>query len=139
MGTMLTAIGQSYGGVIAQSGRMIVFCTSFWLLWAPFHLWGAIVASGLAELTYQGLGLFLLLRRLPFRFSFVPTYFAFSLIVALSAVFARYSSNKGLVISAIIWLALVGGFFLVARYSWSEIRRLTLMVLPSRVSAAVLP
>ncbi|HXM97468.1 MAG TPA: hypothetical protein VN982_03240 [Candidatus Dormibacteraeota bacterium] len=139
VGTMLTAIGQSYGGVIAQSGRMIVFCTSFWLLWAPFHLWGAIVASGLAELTYQGLGLFLLLRRLPFRFSFVPTYFAFSLIVALSAVFARYSSNKGLVISAIIWLALVGGFFLVARYSWSEIRRLTLMVLPSRVSAAVLP
>jgi len=138
VGTMFTAIGQPYGNVVANTGRTVVFCVAFWLLWAPYHLWGAIVAWGITELFYQALGLFLLLRRMPFRFSFVHTYLAFLLIVGLSAVFARYSGNKSLLISAVVWLALVGGFFLAARYSWSEVRRLTLMVLPSRVSAAVL-
>jgi O-antigen/teichoic acid export membrane protein len=132
VGTMFTAIGQPYGSVIVQAGRMVVFCVAFWLLWAPYHLWGAIVAWGIAELSNQVIGLFLLLRRMPFRFSFVPTYLAFLLIVGLSAVFARYAQNKGLLISGATWLALVAGFFLAARYSWSEIRRLTLMVLPSR-------
>jgi O-antigen/teichoic acid export membrane protein len=137
IGIMFTAIGQPYGSVITQTSRMVVFCVAFWLLWSPFHLWGAILAWGIAELFIQGLGLFLLLRRMPFRFAFVHTYLAFLSIVGLSAVCARYSRNESLLISGISWLALVGGFFLVARYSWSEIRRLTLMVLPSRFSAAI--
>jgi hypothetical protein len=139
VGIMFTAIGQPYGNVIAQTSRMVVFCVVFWFLWSPYRLWGAIVAWGIAELSNQVIGLFLLLRRMPFRFSFVPTYLAFLLVVILSAVFARYSENKGLLISGVTWLALVGGFFLTARYSWSEIRRLTLMVLPSRFSAAISP
>jgi len=137
VGIMFTAIGQPYGSVIAQAGRMVVFCLAFWLLWAPYHLWGAIVAWGIAELSDQLVGLFLLLRRMPFHFSFLPTYLAFLLIVGLSAVFARYWENKGLVVSGVTWLGLIGGFFLAARYSWSEIRRLALMVLPSRVSAVL--
>jgi O-antigen/teichoic acid export membrane protein len=137
VGTVFTAIGQPYGNVIVLVGRMVVFCVAFWLLWAPYHLWGAIVAWGIAELFNQGLGLFLLLRRMPFRFSFVHTYLAFLSIVGLSAVCARYSGNASLLIPGIIWLALVGGFFLVARYSWSEIRRLTLMVLPSKIGQIV--
>ena len=139
VGIMFTAIGEPYGCVIAQAGRLLVFCVAFWLLWAPYHLWGAIVAWGIAELSNQGLGLFLLLRRMPFPFSFVHTYLAFLLIVGLSAVFSRHSGNENPLISGAIWLALVGGFFLAARYSWSEIRRLTLMVLPSRFSAAISP
>jgi O-antigen/teichoic acid export membrane protein len=137
VGIMFTAIGQPYGNVIAQAARMVVFCVAFWLLWAPYRLWGAILAWGIAELSNQVLGLFLLLRRMPFRFSFVPAYLAFLLVVGLSALFARYSANSGLLISGMIWLALVAGFFLAARYTWSEIRRLTRMVLPSRVSAEV--
>jgi len=137
VGIMFTAIGQPYGCAIAQAGRMVVFCVAFWLLWAPYHLWGAIVAWGIAELSNQVLGLILLLRRMPFRFSFVQTYLAFLSIVGLSAVFARYSENASVLISCVIWLALVEGFFLVARYSWSEIRRLTLMVLPSEFSTAI--
>jgi O-antigen/teichoic acid export membrane protein len=137
VGIMFTAIGQPYGNVITQAGRMVVFCVVFWLLWSPYHLWGAIGAWGIAEMSNQMIGLFLLLRRMPFRFSFVHTYLAFLSIVGLSAVFARYSENKGLLISGVIWLALVGAFLLAARYSWSEIRRLTLMVLPSRISAAI--
>jgi len=139
VGIMFTAIGEPYGCVIAQAGRMVVFCVAFWLLWAPYHLWGAIVAWGIAELSNQGLGLFLLLRRMPFRFLFVRTYLAFLLIVGLSAVFARYSGNANLLVSGVIWLALVEGFFLAARYSWSEIRRLTLMALPSQFSASISP
>jgi O-antigen/teichoic acid export membrane protein len=139
VGTMFTAIGQPYGSVIAQTGRVVVFCVTFWLLWAPYYLWGAIVAWGIAELCNQGLGLFLLLRRMPFRFSFVHTYLAFLLIVGFAAAFARYSGNESLLISGVVWLALVEGFFLAARYSWSEIRRLTLMVLPSRFSGAISP
>lgn len=135
VGTMFTAIGQPYGNVIAQTSRMIVFCVIFWFLWPPYHLWGAIMAWGIAELSDQMIGLFLLLRRMPFRFSFVPTYLAFLLIVGLAAVFARYSGKQGLFISGIVWLSLVAAFFLAARYSWSEIRRLILLVLPSRVSA----
>jgi O-antigen/teichoic acid export membrane protein len=137
VGTMFAAIGQPYGSVIVQAARMVVFCVAFWLLWSPYHLWGAIVAWGIAELFNQGLGLFLLLRRMPFRFSFVRTYLAFLLIVGLSAVCARYSGSASLLIPGIMLLALVGGFFLVARYSWSEIRRLTLMVLPSKISQIV--
>jgi O-antigen/teichoic acid export membrane protein len=138
VGTMFTAIGQPYRSVIVQAGRMVVFCVAFWLLWAPYHLWGAIAAWGIAELFNQGLGLFLLLRRMPFQFSFANTYFAFLLIIGLSVLCARYSGNANLIISSIIWLALVGGFFLVARYSWSEIRGLSLMLVPSRVSAVVM-
>jgi O-antigen/teichoic acid export membrane protein len=137
VGIMFTAIGQPYGSVIAQTIRMVVFCVGFWFLWSPYHLWGAIVAWGIAELSNLVVGGFLLLRRMPFRFSFVPSSLAFLLIVGLSAVFARYSGNQGLLISGIVWLSLIGAFFLTARYSWSEIRRLTLMVLPSRVSAVV--
>jgi O-antigen/teichoic acid export membrane protein len=139
VGTMFTAIGQPYGNVIVQAGRMVVFCVAFWLLWVPYHLWGAIVAWGTAELSNQVIGLFLLLRRMPFRFSFVRIYLAFLLIVGLSAVFARYSGNGSQLISGVIWLALVEGFLLAARYSWSEIRRLTLMVLPARFSAVISP
>jgi O-antigen/teichoic acid export membrane protein len=136
VGVMFTAIGQPYGNVIAQTSRMVVFCVVFWFLWSPYHLWGAIVAWGIAELANQVIGLFLLLRRMPFRFSFVPTYLAFLLIVGFSAVFARYSQNKGLLISGVTWLALVAGFLLAGRYSLSEIRKLALMVLPSRFSGA---
>jgi len=139
VGTMFTAIGQPYGNVIAQTSRMVVFCVAFWLLWSPYRLWGAILAWGIAELSNQLIGISLLLRRMPFRFSFVHTYLAFLLVVGLSAVFARYSGNESLLISGVIWLALVEGFFLAARYSWSEIRRLTLMVLPSRFSGAISP
>ena len=137
VGMMFTAIGRPYGNVMAQTIRMVVFCVAFWLLWSPYHLQGAIVAWGIAELSNQLIGLFLLLRSMPFRFSFLPTYLAFLLVVGLSAVFARYSPHKGLFISCVTWLALVGGFFLSARYSWSEIRRLTVLILPSRVSAVV--
>lgn len=137
VGTMFTAIGRPYGSVIALAGRMAVFCAAFWLLWAPYHLWGAIVAWGLAEMTYQILGLLVLMRRMPFSFSFVPTYIAFLAVVGLAALCAAYETGNNLLISAVVWLALVGGFFLAARYSWSEIRRLSLMVLPSRVSAAI--
>jgi O-antigen/teichoic acid export membrane protein len=137
VGIMFTAIGRPFGSVIVQAGRMVVFCVTFWLLWAPYHLWGAIVAWGIAEVAYQGLGLLVLLRRMPFPFSFVPTYIAFLSIVGLAALFAAYLDGQNLLISAVVWLALVGGFFLVARYSWREIRRLTLMVMPSRVSAVV--
>jgi O-antigen/teichoic acid export membrane protein len=134
---MFTAIGQPYGIAIAQTSRMVVFCAVFWLLWPPYHLWGAIVAWGIAELSNQVIGLFSLLRIMPFRFSFVPTYLAFLLIVGLSAVCARYSGKLGLLVSGLVWLSLVGAFFLAARYSWSEIRSLIQMVLPSRVSAVV--
>jgi O-antigen/teichoic acid export membrane protein len=137
VGTMFTAIGRPYGNVIAQTGRMVVFCAAFWMLWPPYHLWGAIMAWGLAELFDQIIGLFLLLRRMPFQFSFVPTYLAFLSIVILSGVFARYAAYRGLLFSGVIWLALVGAFFLLAGYSWGEIRRLALLVLPSRVSAVV--
>jgi len=137
VGTMFTAIGQPYGDVIAKTGRMAVFCTAFWCLWGSYHLWGAIAAWGISEVAYQALGLFILLRRMPFRFSFIPTYLAFLLIVGLWALAARYLAGLNLLISATAWLALVGGFFLAARYSWAEIRRLTMLVLPSRVSAAI--
>ena len=138
VGTMFTAIGQPYGSVIALAGRMAVFCAAFWLLWTPYHLWGAIVAWGLGEGAYQVLGLLVLMRKMPFSFSFVPTYIAFLAVVVLSALSAAYLSAQNLLISAVVWLALVGGFFLVARYSWSEMRRLALMILPSRVSAVVM-
>jgi O-antigen/teichoic acid export membrane protein len=137
VGTMFTAIGRPYGSVIALSGRMVVFCAAFWLLWAHYRLWGAIVAWGLAEVAYQVLGLLVLMRRMPFKFSFVPTYIAFLSVVGLTALSAAYLSGQSLFISAVVWLALVGGFFLVARYSWSEIRRLALMVLPSRITQIV--
>jgi O-antigen/teichoic acid export membrane protein len=135
VGVMFTAIGQPYGSAIVQATRMVVFCVAFWLLWAPYHLWGAIVAWGIAELLDQLIGMYLLVRRMPFHFSFVRTYFSFLLIIGLSALIARYSENKGVLVSGLTWLALVGGFFIVAGYSWSEIRRLILMVLPTRVSA----
>jgi O-antigen/teichoic acid export membrane protein len=138
VGTMFTAIGRPYGSVVALAGRMVVFCLAFWLLWAPYHLWGAIVAWGIAEVAYQSLGLLFLLRSMPFSFSFVPTYIAFLSFVGLAALSGAYLAGKNLFISAVVWLALAGGFFLVARYSWSEICRLALMVLPSRVSAAIL-
>ncbi|HXW54779.1 MAG TPA: hypothetical protein VEJ67_03450 [Candidatus Cybelea sp.] len=137
VGVMFTAIGQPYGSVKAQTTRMVVFCLGFWFLWAPYHLWGAIVAWGIAELSHLVVGVFLLLRRVPFHFSFLPSSLAFLFIVGLSAAFARYSGNQSVLVSCIVWLSLVGAFFLTARYSWSEIRRLTLMVLPSRVSAVV--
>lgn len=138
VGIMFTAIGQPYGNVIALAVRMAVFCVAFWLLWAPHHLWGAIVAWGIAELSNQVLALFLLLRRIPFRFSFVPTYLAFLATVAFAAVFARYFGSQGPLVSVVVWLVIVGGFFLAARYSWNEIRTLTLLLLPSRVSSAVM-
>ncbi len=137
VGTMFTAIGRPYGGVIALSGRMVVFCAAFWLLWAPYRLWGAIVAWGFAEVAYQVLGLLVLVRKMPFSFSFVPTYVPFLSVIGLSALSAAYLSSQNLLICAVVWLALVGGFFLVARYSWSEIRRLALLVLPSRITQAV--
>jgi O-antigen/teichoic acid export membrane protein len=137
VGTMFTSIGQPYGDVIAKTSRMVVFCTAFWLLWAHYRLWGAVAAWGIAEVAYQGLGLFVLLRRMPFRFSFLPTYIAFLSIVGLAALSAEYLPNRHLLISGVVWSALIGGFFLLARYSWSEIRTLTLLVLPSRVSATV--
>jgi O-antigen/teichoic acid export membrane protein len=137
VGAMFTAIGQPCGNIIALAGRMVVFCVAFWLLWAPYHLWGAVVAWGIAEVANQGLALFVLLRRMPFPFSFVPTYIAFLSIVGLAALSAAYLAWQNLLISAVVWLALVGGFFLVARYSWSEIRALTLMVLPSKITQMV--
>jgi O-antigen/teichoic acid export membrane protein len=136
VGTMFTAIGQPYGDVIAKGGRMVAFCTAFWLLWAPYRLWGAIAAWGIAEVAYQAIGLLVLLRRMPFRFSFVPTYIAFLSAVGL-AVFAGHLANQHLLVSAVVWLALIAAFFLAARYSWTEIRSLTRMVLPSRISAAI--
>jgi hypothetical protein len=137
VGIMFQAIGRPYRGVIVLAGRMVVFCVAFGLLWAPYRLWGAIVAWGIAEVAYQGLGLLVLLGRMPFPFSFVPTYIAFLSIVGLAALSAAYLAGQNLLISAVVWLTLVGGFFLVARYSWSEIRRLTLMVLPSKITQIV--
>jgi cell division protein FtsW (lipid II flippase) len=106
-------------------------------LWAPYHLWGAIVAWGIAEVVYQGLGLLVLLRRMPFPFSFIPTYIAFLSVIGLAALSAAYLARQNLLISAVVWLALVGGFFIAAGYSWSEIRRLTLMVLPAKITQIV--
>jgi len=137
VGTMFTAIGRPYGSVIVLAGRILVFCVGFWLLWAPYHLWGAIAAWGIAEVAYQGLGLIVLLRIMPFQFSFIPTYIAFLAIVGLAALSAAYLAGQNPLISVVVWLALVGGFFLAARYSWSEIRRLTLMVLPSKITQIV--
>jgi O-antigen/teichoic acid export membrane protein len=138
VGTMFTAIGQPYGDVIAKAGRMVVFCVAFWLLWSRYRLWGAIAAWGIAEVGYQGFGLFVLLRRMPFRFSFVSTYIAFLSTVGLAAAFAGYLGNRHLLISAVAWLALLGGFFLAARYSAREIRELAHLVLPASISAAIL-
>jgi len=137
VGTMFTAISQPFGDVIAKAGRMVVFCVAFWLLWAPYHLWGAIAAWGIAEVAYQALGLLVLLRRMPFHFSFVPTYTAFLAAVALAALVAGYLGNRHLLVSGALWLTLVAGFFLAARYSRPEIRSLAHMVLPSRFSAAI--
>jgi O-antigen/teichoic acid export membrane protein len=131
VGTMFTAIGQPYGDVIAKTCRMVVFCIAFWLLWPPYHLWGAISAWGIAELSYQGLGLLILLRRMPFQFSFVRTYIAYLTFVGLAAILAKYLAGQNPLISFAFWLALIAGFFLAARYSWSEIRALAAMVLPS--------
>lgn len=137
VGTMFTAIGQPYGSVIGLAGRMVVFCAAFWLLWAHYRLWGAIVAWGLAEVAYQILGLLVLVRRMPFSLSFVPTYIAFLAAVGVAALAASYLAGQSLLISAVVWLTIVGVFFLVARYSWSEIRRLAFMVLPSRITQIV--
>jgi O-antigen/teichoic acid export membrane protein len=137
VGTLFTAIGRPYGSVIVLAGRMVVFCVGFWLLWAPYRLWGAIVAWGIAEVVYQGLGLLVLLRRMPFPFSFIPTYIAFLSVIGLAALSAAYLARQNLLISAVVWLALVGGFFIAAGYSWSEIRRLTLMVLPAKITQIV--
>jgi O-antigen/teichoic acid export membrane protein len=134
VGTMFTAIGRPYGNLIACAVRIVVFCTAFWLLWAPYHLWGAIIAWGITELSYQVLALFLLLRRMPFRFSFVPTYVSFLSVVGLSVAFSRYSGKQGPLASSLVWLILVWTFFIVANYSWAEIRRLMLMILPARFS-----
>jgi O-antigen/teichoic acid export membrane protein len=139
IGIMFTAVGRPYGNVIALAARMVVFCVSFWLLWAPYHLWGAIVAWGIAEVCNQVLGLLLLLHRMPFEFSFVHTYVAFLLIVSSSALFSKYVGTQGLLISLAVWIVLVGAFFIMARYSWTEIRGLTLMVLPDRFSGSVPP
>jgi O-antigen/teichoic acid export membrane protein len=133
VGTMFTAIGQPYGDVIAKGGRMVAFCVAFWLFWRPYHLWGAILAWGIAELIYQGLGLLILLARMPFHFSFVGTYSAYLAVVGLAAIIAKYMTEQNPIFSLAVWIALVGGFFLVARYSWSEIRRLGLLVVPSRL------
>src|SRR5258707_8637714 len=104
VGIMFTAIGQPYGNVIAQAARMVVFCVAFWLLWAPYHLWGAIIAWGIAELSNQVFALSILLRRIPFRFSFVPTYLPSLAVVGLAAMFARDFRGQGPLISAAVWL-----------------------------------
>lgn len=132
VGTMFTAIGQTYGSVIVLTGRMVVFCVAFRALWTPYHLLGAVMAWGIAEVTYQALGLLVLLPRMPFPFSFGTSYIAFLCIVGLTALSAAFLVGYSQLISAVVWLALVGAFFIVAGYSWNEVGRLTLMVLPSK-------
>lgn len=137
VGTMFTAIGLPHRDAIVKAVRTVIFCLAFWSFWPRFHLQGAIWAWGIAEVSYQVLGICFLLRKMPFRFSFVPTYAAYLAVVCLSAVSAKLLGEHRLVATLLTWVALVGGFFLGAGYTWREIRGLARLVLPSRAGAPV--
>ncbi len=137
-GTMLTAIGEPHRTAVAKAMRCIVFCIAFWPLWHRYNLLGAILAWGIGETIEQAVLLHLLLRKIPFRFSWAPTYIAFLASVSFSAVAAAFLWNRRPLASAGIWIGLIAFYFLVARYSLSEIRELAHLVLPPSVSATIL-
>ncbi|MHB8412004.1 MAG: lipopolysaccharide biosynthesis protein [Candidatus Acidiferrales bacterium] len=135
IGTMFTAIGLPHRDATVKAVRTVIFCAAFWSLWSSFHLRGAIWAWGIAEISYQLLGIYFLLRKMPFKFSFVTTYAAYLAAVCLAAVASTLLGSHRPIGSALTWAALVGGFFLGARYTWAEIRGLARLVLPSRLVA----
>ncbi len=136
-GTMLTAIGEPHRATAGKATRCIVFCIAFWPLWHRYNLLGAVLAWGIGETVDQIVLLIMLLRKTPFRFSWIPTYGAFLASVCLSAAAAVSLGGSRPLASAGIWIGLIAFFFLVARYSLREIRELAHLVLPSFVSAAI--
>ena len=134
VGNMFIAIGYPHRDAFVKACRTVIFCAAFWSLWGPFHLLGAVLAWGIGELSYQTIGLYVLLSKMPFKFSFFSTYVPYLVIVCLSSLASGYLGGQHPAVSLAVWLVLVGGFFLGARYSWSEIRQLSLMVLPTQIS-----
>lgn len=137
VGTMFTAIGMPHRDAMVKAVRTVIFCAAFWSFWPQFHLQGAIWAWGIGEISYQLLGIYFLLRKMPFKFSFIPTYAAYLAAVCLSAVSSELLGDHRPVATLLTWVALVGGFFLGAGYTWSEIRRLLRLVLPSRAGTSM--
>jgi O-antigen/teichoic acid export membrane protein len=131
-GTVLSAIGQPHSDAVAKAVQTVVFCVSFWTLWGGFHLLGAVLAWGLAEVSYQCLGLYLLIRKRPFDFALWPSYGPFLVVISLAALLAKLIGGYGLIFSLGIGALLVSSFLLSARYTWDEIYKLARLVMPAR-------
>ncbi|MGH7745741.1 MAG: lipopolysaccharide biosynthesis protein, partial [Candidatus Dormibacteria bacterium] len=134
VGNMFIAIGYPHRDAVVKACRTVIFCVAFWSLWGPFHLLGAILAWGMAEVSYQIIGIYALLSKMPFQFSFYSTYVPYLVVVCLASLASRFLGAQHPAVSLAVWLVLVGGFFLGARYSWREIRQLGFMVLPGQLS-----
>ena len=120
IGTLLSAIGQPHQDAVAKTLRTAVFCTSFWILWTRFNLLGAVCAWALGEVCYQGVGLCLLLRKIPFKLSLLKTYVPFLIVTFSAALGARLFGNHGLILSSAGWLASILCFGLMAKFTLRE-------------------
>jgi O-antigen/teichoic acid export membrane protein len=128
-GILLSAIGQPHCEAIAKTFRTAVFCTSFWLLWGHFKLLGAVLAWALAEVSNQGVSLYLLTRKMPFRFSLFATYVPFLTMTFSAAAAARLIGSHGFLLSSAAWLVSMLCFGLMAKFTLSETSRLIRLVL----------
>jgi O-antigen/teichoic acid export membrane protein len=134
LSTICTAIGIPHWDAGARAVRLVVFASSFWILWNHFHLLGAICAWGIGEALSQLIVLFVLLRKVPFQFAFFRTYWALLAAIGTSVVLAKFLGVHGVVVSLLAGLAVVAGFFLGAGYNWGEIRKISHLVLPSKIT-----
>jgi O-antigen/teichoic acid export membrane protein len=132
-GIMLSAIGQPHRNAVAQVLQAALMCGAFWVFWPRYGLLGAVLAWGMPEVCYQCLGLYFLLRKMPFSFSLFKTYGPFLLVTFLTAGVAEWFGGK-VVLSAGLWVAAMLLFLLLSRYTVAELGRLRRVIWKGSVS-----
>jgi O-antigen/teichoic acid export membrane protein len=127
-GVMLVAVGLAYHEAVIKVLRIALFMGAFHFLWARYELLGAVIAWGIAEVSYHSMTLYLLTHKAPSAFTLDSTYIAFVLCLAACFTATAFSQSAPTIVSVAIALGSLALFVRLAGYDRSEIRDLIKLV-----------
>src|SRR6185437_1855608 len=123
-GTLLSAVGKQHRATWLSLARLGLSAGLFLILWRPYGLLGAVIASGAALLAYC-IGLPAAAKfGVPIKFSISMHYIQFAFVIASAAAVSGSIGPFGVGVAAALWLIAMGLFFVVSRYSYAECRNM---------------
>jgi O-antigen/teichoic acid export membrane protein len=135
-GTVLSSISRQQLGVWANVLNLCLFVGLFLVLWPHWNLAGAVVAHGTALVISYGILVAIARRTARFLPSIYGLWIRAAVLQAMVGFVSWWWMPIGLFTAALVWLAAMVIFLVIAQYSLSECMNLSRTFLPGSLRSA---